>query len=74
MSEFDSKKLSDLRVVDLRAELEKRGLDRSGNKQALVERLQKVCIKMSPKEKLHYQTHVNSHRLSLPLILVTCVP
>lgn len=45
MSETDSaRKLSDLRVVDLRAELEKRGLDRSGNKQALVERLQKVCI------------------------------
>lgn len=53
MSETDSKKLSDLRVVDLRAELERRGLDRSGNKQALVERLQKVCKKQNNINKKH---------------------
>lgn len=43
------RKLSDLRVVDLRTELEKRGLDKGGNKQALVERLHKACV--LPKRK-----------------------
>ena len=36
------RKLSDLRVVDLRQELENRGLEKSGVKAVLVERLQKV--------------------------------
>lgn len=40
----DSKKLCNLRVVDLRAELEKRGLDKTGVKANLIERLQKALV------------------------------
>lgn len=47
MSETENRKLSDLRVFELRAELEKRGLEKFGNKPALVERLQKVCINVT---------------------------
>ena len=36
------KKLSELRVIDLRSELEKRGLEKGGIKAALTERLKKV--------------------------------
>lgn len=43
MSDTEYRKLTDLKVVELRAELEKRGLDKNGIKSALLERLQKVC-------------------------------
>ncbi|KZC09042.1 Reticulocyte-binding protein 2 like protein a [Dufourea novaeangliae] len=39
MADIDGKKLTELRVIDLKTELERRGLDKSGNKAALLERL-----------------------------------
>ncbi|XP_012501581.1 PREDICTED: scaffold attachment factor B1 [Propithecus coquereli] len=41
-SETGTRRLSDLPVIDLRAELRKRNLDSSGNKSALMERLKKA--------------------------------
>lgn len=38
------RRLSELRVIDLRAELKKRNLDISGNKSLLSERLKKVTL------------------------------
>lgn len=42
MASEEGRKLNDLRVVDLRAELEKRSLDKAGVKAVLIEKLQKV--------------------------------
>lgn len=45
MSEtLDSRSVSDLKVTELRSELEKRDLDKTGVKAVLLERLQKVSI------------------------------
>ena len=41
---INGKPLSSLRVVDLREELEKRGLAKSGNKKELIEKLKSVSI------------------------------
>lgn len=45
-SDVESRKLVNLRVIDLRTELAKRNLDKTGVKNELIERLQKVIFRL----------------------------
>lgn len=53
MADTEKKKLNDLRVVDLKSELEKRSLDVTGNKIILLERMKEVSSYI-----FHFRTHV----------------
>ncbi|XP_018314567.1 SAFB-like transcription modulator isoform X2 [Mycetomoellerius zeteki] len=44
MADVEGKKLTELRVIDLKTELERRSLDKSGNKAALLDRLSKAIL------------------------------
>jgi len=58
------RKLTDLRVVDLRQELENRGLEKSGVKAVLIERLQKVICRFASKNDCHvpFSMQIEDHR------------
>jgi hypothetical protein len=45
---INGRPLSALRLVELKEELQKRGLPRSGNKTQLIEKLKKVRLSLSP--------------------------
>lgn len=64
-TEGKTKKIDDLRVVDLRAELEKRGLDKSGVKAVLTDRLRKVREEKNSREKRGLTRHVAQHGVLL---------
>ena len=49
---INGKPLSSLRVVDLKVELEKRGLPKSGNKNDLIERLSQYLLKQTQNQEM----------------------
>lgn len=65
------RKLTDLRVVDLRQELENRGLEKSGVKAVLIERLQKVICRFAPKNDCHvpFSMQIEGRSQSRPAFL-----
>ena len=65
---INGKPLSSLRVVDLKVELEKRGLPKSGNKNDLIERLSHYLLKQT--QNHHFSTCFWSEIAMLTLLEV----
>ena len=80
MADVEGKKLTELRVIDLKTELERRGLDKSGNKAALLERLSKVndisvflFFFYSSRSNVHIPTAWFIDLIDLVVCLLSCI-
>ena len=62
---INGKPLSSLRVVDLKVELEKRGLPKSGNKNDLIERLSHYLMKHTQNQNMGHQESYPAHEQTM---------